>query len=64
MYVIWHNPRCTKSCQTLELLQENGGELEIREYLQNSPSKEEIEKVCVLLRKKPIEITRTKEAEI
>ena len=30
---IYHNPRCTKSCQTLKLLQEQGLEPKIIEYL-------------------------------
>lgn len=41
--VIWHNPRCSKSRATLKLLQENGIEPEIRLYLENPPSKDEIE---------------------
>jgi len=63
MYVIWHNPRCTKSRQTLALLEEKGIQPKVREYLNDSPSRSELENVCRLLKKKPIEITRTKEAE-
>jgi len=39
---IWHNPRCSKSRQTLALLQENGITPEIIEYLKNPPSVGEI----------------------
>jgi arsenate reductase len=39
---IWHNPRCTKSRQTLALLQERGVQLAVRLYLKEPPSEEEI----------------------
>lgn len=39
---IYHNPRCSKSRQTLALLEEKGITPEIKLYLQNVPSKEEI----------------------
>lgn len=41
-YTIFHNPRCSKSRQTLALLEENGIEPEIRLYLENPPSKAEL----------------------
>jgi arsenate reductase len=39
---IYHNPRCSKSRQTLELLQENNISPEIILYLETPPSKSEI----------------------
>jgi arsenate reductase len=39
---IWHNPRCTKSRQTLALLQENGHQPAVRLYLVEAPSEAEI----------------------
>ena len=33
--VIYHNPRCSKSRQTLEVLQENGVQPEVIKYLEN-----------------------------
>ncbi|MCW1951288.1 MAG: arsenate reductase (glutaredoxin) [Octadecabacter sp.] len=39
---IWHNPRCTKSRQTLALLQENGHQPAVRLYLADAPSEAEI----------------------
>ncbi len=42
---IWHNPRCSKSRQTLELLRSQGIEPAIREYLQDPPDAAEIEKL-------------------
>lgn len=41
MTEIWHNPRCSKSRQTLALLQERG-EVKIRLYLQDPPDEAEI----------------------
>lgn len=39
---IWHNPRCSKSRQTLALLEENGHTPAVRLYLEDAPSKVEI----------------------
>ncbi|SLN42253.1 arsenate reductase (glutaredoxin) [Pseudooctadecabacter jejudonensis] len=39
---IWHNPRCSKSRQTLALLQENGIQPAVRLYLKDAPSEAEI----------------------
>jgi arsenate reductase (glutaredoxin) len=46
---IWHNPRCSKSRQTLELLRRKGIEPAIREYLKQPPSTAEVEKLIDLL---------------
>ena len=46
---IWHNPRCSKSRQTLELLRRKGIEPAIREYLKQPPSRAEVEKLIDLL---------------
>ncbi len=44
-YVIWHNPRCSKSRQTLALLQDHGIEPEDLRYLETPPSKQQIKDV-------------------
>lgn len=46
---IWHNPRCSKSRETLALLQQRDIETEIVEYLKEPPSTTDIEKVLKLL---------------
>ena len=46
---IWHNPRCGKSRQTLELLRKKGVEPTIREYLKQPPGKAEVEKLIDLV---------------
>lgn len=59
---ILHNPRCSKSRETLQLLEENGEEIEIIRYLEDTPTREELENILNLLKIKPIELVRTKEA--
>jgi arsenate reductase len=46
---IWHNPRCSKSRETLALLQERDIEPEVVEYLKTPPSVAEIERALDLL---------------
>jgi len=64
--IVWHNPRCRKSREGLAMAQkvaeEKNLEVEIRKYLDNPPSKEELKKVLKMLGMKPIELVRTKEA--
>ncbi len=60
---IYHNPRCSKSRQTLGLLQGRGIEPEIVEYLVTPPSAEELKNILSLLGKSPRDIMRKKEAK-
>lgn len=46
---IYHNPRCSKSRQTLALINEKGAEVEIIEYLNHIPSKTELTEIINLL---------------
>lgn len=59
---ILHNPRCSKSRETLQLLEEQGEEIEIVKYLDDTPTREELENILKLLKIKPIALVRTKEA--
>ncbi len=59
---IWHNPRCSKSRQTLALLQENGHEPEVVEYLKTAPSKAEILQTLVKLEISAHDLMRRGEA--
>ncbi len=45
----WHNPRCRKSREALALLQENGIEPTVREYLKDAPSEAELSDVITKL---------------
>ncbi|MEQ9125501.1 MAG: arsenate reductase (glutaredoxin) [Alphaproteobacteria bacterium] len=60
--VIWHNPRCSKSRETLALLRENGVEPEIVEYLKTPPSGDEIRTVLGRLGLDARGLMRKKEA--
>ena len=60
---IWHNPRCTKSRETLALLQLRDNEIRIIEYLKNPPSTAEIQNALMLLRMEPRTLMRSNEAE-
>lgn len=61
MTTLYHNPRCSKSRQTLELLHTKGITPEIVEYLKNPPSAEQLDKILIILEKEPQEILRTQE---
>ena len=39
---IWHNPRCSKSRETLALLERAGADVTVVEYLKNPPSRAEL----------------------
>lgn len=60
---IYHNPRCSKSRQTLGLLEERGVETEVVEYLKTPPSAAELERILQRLELQPRELMRRKEAE-
>ena len=60
---IWHNPRCSKSRQTLDLLKSKGVEPTVREYLKEPPSKAEVEKLIALVGGDPRELIRDGEDE-
>jgi arsenate reductase (glutaredoxin) len=63
MLKIYHNPRCTKSREMLEILKEKGEQIEIIEYLKEVPSVDELRKVIGLLGIKPFELIRKGEPE-
>lgn len=62
-YTIYHNPRCSKSRQTLALLEEAKVDIDIVEYLKNPPNEETIKELLDLLSLEPRQMMRTKEAE-
>ncbi len=59
---IYHNPRCSKSRQTLALIQESGIEPEIILYLTDMPSKDELKSLLKKLDLKAAQILRKGEA--
>jgi len=46
---IYHNPRCSKSRQTLQMLQEKGIEPEVVKYLETPPTEEELRGIIRML---------------
>ena len=60
---IYHNPRCSKSRQTLELLRSRGLEPNIVEYLKTPPGKSELSGILALLGMGPRELMRKKETK-
>lgn len=59
---IYHNPRCSKSRQTLELIKEADKNVEIVEYLNTPPTEEELKYVLALLGISPEQLLRKNEA--
>ena len=63
MIEYWHNPRCSKSRQGLELLENKGVDLHVRRYLEDAPSLAELTAARAALGNPPvIEMMRPKEA--
>jgi len=60
---IYHNPRCSKSRQTLQLLEEQGVQFEVIEYLKTPPTAGELDSILTLLDMQPRELMRKSEAE-
>ena len=60
---IYHNPRCSKSRQTLALLNERGIEPEIIRYLETPPTAQELTDIVNKLGCESRELMRTKESE-
>jgi arsenate reductase len=60
---IWHNPRCSKSRDSFNLLEERGIKVEVIQYLETVPSKEALQDVLKMLGMSSArELMRTKEA--
>lgn len=62
MIKIYHNPRCSKSRQGLEILTKSGKPFEIIKYLDDTLSSENLKEIIKLLDIKPIDLVRKNEA--
>ena len=60
---IYHNPRCSKSRQTLQLIEEKGITPDVVEYLKTPPTASELKEITTLLGISPRDLLRTKETE-
>lgn len=58
---IYHNPRCSKSRQTLAILEEHNIQPEVVLYLENTPSKQKLRELLKQLGKSPRDILRKSE---
>lgn len=62
MIKIYHNPRCTKSRQGLDVLEKSGEQFEVVKYLDNTPTKDELRKVLGALNIPAENLVRKNEA--
>jgi arsenate reductase len=62
-FTIYHNPRCSKSRQTLTLLQDRGIEPEVVLYLQEPPTAEHLQQLATKLALTPRQFLRKGEQE-
>lgn len=62
MVTIYHNPRCSKSRETLALLKARGVAPRVVEYLRTPPSREELAAIVAKLGIRPRDLLRSKEA--
>ncbi len=60
---IFHNPRCSKSRQTLQLLNEQGIEADVVEYLKEPPDAETLQQILQMLAIGPRDLMRKNEDE-
>lgn len=60
---IFHNPKCSKSRMTLELLTKQGIQANVVEYLKTPPTKQELESILNMLNLQPRQLMRTNETE-
>ncbi len=60
---IYHNPRCGKSRDTLKLLEAQGINAEVVEYLKTPPTAKELQDILQKLAIKPRDLMRTNESE-
>jgi arsenate reductase len=61
MIVIYHNPRCSKSRETLEILETKKANYEVIKYLDIPLGSEKLGKIIKILNIKPIELIRKNE---
>jgi len=62
--IIWHNPNCSKSRECIKVLNEKNINFVVREYLIDTPSKEELEEVIVMMNLSNVrDMMRVKEDE-
>jgi len=63
MITIYHNPKCRKSREGLQYLQDKGLEYTVVEYLRNPLTREKLKDLLMKLNMRPEQIVRTQEDE-
>lgn len=61
--IIYHNPRCSKSRQTLELIRERDIEPIVIEYLETPPTHQQLDSILRGLEMEPRDLMRKREPE-
>ena len=61
MIKIYHNPRCGKSREGLQILEESGKDFEVVKYLEKIPTKSELKAILGLLEIPAIDLVRKNE---
>lgn len=61
MIVLYHNPRCSKSREALEIIKNSGKEFSIREYLKDPLSEDELSGLLKKLQLSPLQLIRKNE---
>ena len=61
-YLIWHNPRCSTSRFVLAVLRDAGLDPQVRDYVKNSPSADEIRQALDGLGVAPRDLLRRKQS--
>ena len=56
--VVYHNPVCSKSRGALEILAERGADVEVIEYLQQRPSRADLERILAAIPDEPAALVR------
>ncbi len=62
MILIYHNPRCSKSREALDILETSKADYEVIKYMDQLLSIEKLKELITLLKIQPIELVRTNEA--
>jgi arsenate reductase len=60
--IIYHNPKCSKSRATLQILKEKGIAPRVVHYLENPPSEKELAEIAGKLQIEPKQLIRFKES--
>ena len=59
--VVYHNPRCSKSRETMSILEDNNKSVEVIEYLKQPPDRQTLEDIIAKLSLSPRDLIRTGE---